>query len=145
MRKKLVIVISFLFLFLYSFSSIFWGDKNLGKGYFLWRDGRYKAIVYNPNSNTPDGGNPITIDNVVSLNYNKNYIIFKTNKFIKPSTEIKEYWIIDKSIQITINDYNDQNITDSLLKVNLLGPLDSTRFYKLIKERNIGLELKEVK
>ena len=134
-----------IFFFLFSCSYLYWGDENLGNGYFLSKDGKYQEIIYNPNKKTPDGGNPITTDNVVSLNYNNNYIIFKTNKYVKPSTEIKEYWIIDKSIPITIKNYNNQNTTDSLLKVNLIGPFDSIRFYKLIKERNIGLELKEVK
>lgn len=125
-------------------TSKFYGDEKLGAGYFLSKDGRYKAIDYSPDENYKgDGGYAVIKENVKSLNYNKSYIIVQTSRYEKPSNEVKEFWVIDKSVPINLKDFKNQDEFDKLLKVGLTGPLDSVQFYRLIQEKNIDLKFKD--
>jgi hypothetical protein len=126
-------------------TSNFYGDEKLGVGYFLYKKGRYKSINYTPDENYKgEGVSYIVIkEQVKKINYNKAYIIVQTSRYEKPSNEVKEFWVIDKSVPINLKDFKNQEEFDELLKVGLTGPLDSVQFYRLIQEKNIDLRFKD--
>lgn len=124
-------------------TSNFYGDEKLGSGYFLYRNGRYKAIDYSSDKNYKgDGGYAVIKENVKFFNYNKSHIIIQTVRYEKLSKEVKEFWVIDKSVQISLKDFKNQDEFDKLLKIGLTGPLDSVQFYRLIQEKDIDLKFK---
>lgn len=123
--------------------SNFYGDKNLGSGYFLWQDGRYKEIVFSTEKvYKGEVIYNVIEENVSNVNFNDSYIIVKTSKFIDPKTELTKFWVIDKTVSINLNNCHDQASCDKLLKINVTGPMDSISFYQKLKKLNIGLKFK---
>ena len=123
--------------------SKFYGDVNLGGNYILNRDGNYRAIMYNPNKK--NNGYGVINQNIRFVNYNDSFIIAKSIEYVKTEGLKLEYWIIDKRKPVILKNVNTQSSFDSLLRVNLTGPLDSLEFYRLLKINRIELELKEVR
>ncbi len=117
------------------FSCNFYGDKNLGNGYILARDGSYSEIDY--------GVYPVMHESVRYCNYNKSFIILMTTRSEKPPNVIREYWIIDKSIPVVLKDHVSQEEFNKLLRIGLTGPLDSLEFYRQLKNKKIDLQLNE--
>lgn len=122
-------------------TSKYYGDENLGAGYFLCKDGKYKSIDYSPDKNYKgDGGYAVIKENIKSINYNEYYIIILTSKYENITNEIKSYWIIDKAVPINITESKSQEDFNKLLKVGLTGPLDSLSFYQELEAKNINLK-----
>jgi hypothetical protein len=122
-------------------TSKYYGDENLGAGYFLSKDGKYKSIDYSPDKKYKgDGGYAVIKENIKSINFNESYIIILTSKHENITNEIKNYWIIDKAVPINITEFKNQNEFNRLLKVGLTGPLDSLGFYHELKVKNINLK-----
>lgn len=118
--------------------SNFYGDKNLGNGYYLWEDGRYKSIIFSPEKvYKGEGGYSVIKENVKNVYFNDSYIIVKTSKFMDSETELIKFWMIDKMVSVDLNNCHDQASCDKLLKSNVMGPMDSISFYQKLKERNI--------
>lgn len=125
-------------------TSIFFGDKKLGKGFYLVKYGRYQSIEYSPDENYKgDGGYSVIKEHVISYNYGKTHIIVKTSRYKNKTNEIREFWIIDKTIPINLKNYKNQEGFNKLLKVGLTGPLDSIEFYRQMKVKKIDLRFKE--
>jgi hypothetical protein len=122
-------------------TSTYFGDEKLGDGYFLCKDGKYKLIEYSPNENYKgDGGYTVISENVKKINFNKTHIIVLTLKYESPNNEIQNFWIIDKTIPVKITEIKDQDGFNKLLRVGLVGPLDSLDFYSQMKTKNINLK-----
>lgn len=119
--------------------SNFYGDENLGSGYFIWKDGRYKSIVYKSDESLSDGGYSVIEKNVLKAKSNESYLIVLTSDLQNTGEELHEYWLIDKTVLIDMDSCNDQASCDKLLKSNVTGPLDSLSFSKIIEKQNIHL------
>ena len=133
-------IIRFLLIMVFFIScSNFYGDEDLGNGYFLWKEGRYKKIVYNEDGTSGDGGYSVIKNNVINVKSNEHHIIVQTLDFEDSGQEVRKYWIIDKAVSINMDDCNNQESCDKTLKSNVTGPLDSLNFSKFIKKENIKL------
>jgi hypothetical protein len=105
-------------------------------------------------------------ENIIEYDFDNRWIIAKSKKYNYPleltktdngyvyskTTQLDSvsinYWIIDKSIPINLNDSNtferipEENYYYLIVKSGLTGPLDSLKFYNILRERNINLTLK---
>lgn len=86
-----------------------------------------------------DGAYSVIDNNVLKFNYNSSYIILNTFNYKNTGEESLDYWIIDKSIPVNMDDCNNQESCGELLKSNVEGPIDSLNFYRRLKERDIKL------
>jgi len=112
------------------------GDKDLGNGYYLFEDGPFTSIVYNNSPQYKSTGLEVIPFEVIKAKVVRNNIIaIRLNE----DNIVKSYWIIDRSISINLDDCNDQKSCDSVLRSNVLGPLDSITFYKEIANKDIIL------
>jgi len=71
---------------------------------------------------------------IVGYNFNTNWIVAKTDSNYYNGQDDYAYWIFRKHAFKTTN-------LDSIIKANLIGPLDSIKFYELLSEKNINLPL----
>jgi hypothetical protein len=71
---------------------------------------------------------------ILAYNFNAKWIIAKTDSSYLNGRNDFAYWIFKKPGYTTDN-------MDSIIKANLIGPLDSGEFYKLISEKYITLPL----
>jgi hypothetical protein len=107
-------------------------------------------------------------ENIIEYDFDDRWIIAKSKKdnylwgLIKPDSNYVyskrtqsdgfnlNYWIIDKSVLINLNDSNtfvkvlQKDYYYLIVKSGLTGPLDSLEFYNILKERNINLALKPI-
>ncbi len=112
------------------------GDKDLGNGYYLFEDGPFTSIVYNNSKQYKSTGLEVIPFEVTKTEVINNLVLaIRLNE----DNTVKSYWIIDKSIPIDINKCNDQNSCDSVLRSNVIGPVDSIAFYTEIANRNLIL------
>ena len=72
---------------------------------------------------------------IVAYNFNEKWIVAKSDSNYNSSRKDFAYWIFNKEFSSTKKDL------DESIKANLLGPLDSVSFYKLLSEKSIQLEL----
>ena len=122
-------------------TSSYFGDEKLGDGYYLCKDGRFKSIEFSPDENYKgDGGYPVISENVKKINFNSTHIIVLTSKYVSVNKEIRNFWIIDKTVPVKLTEYKNQEGFNKLLMVGLLGPLDSLDFYQIIRTKNINLK-----
>jgi len=110
--------------------------------------------------------NYVINENIIEYNFNDKWIIAKSKKnssleltltdkgyayllTTKPDSITNNYWIIDKSIPINLNDSNTfvrlqvKDYFYLIVKSGLTGPLDSLDFYSFLKARNIDIKFKE--
>ena len=112
------------------------GDIELGSGYYLFKDGPFTTIVYTKKKPYNSMGLPVLPYTVVESESNKRYIFAIT---LDDENVNKSYWAIDKSIPINLNDCSDQVSCDSLLRSNVVGPIDSITFYHQFRDMNVKL------
>jgi len=113
------------------------GDVVLGNGYYLFENGPFTSIVYDSSPKYQNKGLPVIPFEVVKQEANSNYIFAIT---LNDNNTVKSYWIIDKNIKIDLDDCSDQKSCDSLLQLNVSGPMDSINFYNTIAKKNITLK-----
>ena len=120
----------------------FYGDVDLGNGYYLWRDGKCEEVVYRLNNKNREYPIMCPIKMNVNSYYvndtsiyietlyyeNKNNIIRKVNKF----------YIIKKKT-LNIDKCDNQKQIDSLFKTIIVPIKDSISFYKILSDK--GFEL----
>ena len=75
---------------------------------------------------------------VIEFSFNTNWILAKTNT----SKLNSQFWIINKSVLETIDDYHD--LTTTVIQESVLGPLDSLTFEKEILFKKINLKLNKI-
>ena len=132
------IYVLLIFLFISSCSlSILLGDKNLGKGYFLFENGNFTCIVKSFKKTYKGGGLEIIPYQVTKYEFNKYYIIAIS---VEPKTNVRSFWIINKKIPINLNICRESANFDKALKSNVIGPIDSITFYKILYKENIKLK-----
>ena len=115
-------------------------DKNLGNGYYLFKDGVFTSIVYTTKLPYRGTGVEVIPYQVIKTDFNDRYIWAIT---LDDKHVVKSYWIIDKNIHISFADCHDQRSCDSLLRSNVVGPLDSLSFLNQLRERDITLKFKQ--
>lgn len=122
------------------------GSYKLGNGFYLMvgDSDEDKIVVYNPDlgclecchSGTriiPNENNMYN-ENIVRLEHSNDYIILKSYLINKKTFR---YWVIEKGFdedKISI-----ETINESYVK----GPLDSIKFYQLLEDKDIDLELND--
>jgi hypothetical protein len=112
----------------------FFGYKDLGNHYFLWKGDHYLySIIYSQNDQARVGGTLIIgpNKNVVKYNSNNEYIIAKTIAYKSELDSVSEFWIIDKKPILNFDKNDKANV--------LTGPLDSATFARKLKTGNILL------
>ncbi len=92
---------------------------DLGNHYYFIPDGKNSSIIKSNTKTYEHKGAEIIPPNVVKYQYDKVYIIAKS---IELSNLTEHYWIVNKE------------------RKDIDGPLDSTRFYQMLKERKIDLK-----
>jgi hypothetical protein len=135
MKRKLLWLIYAIFFHSCNLPILF-GDKELGAGYYYSEDGKLSTIIYSTKKPYKSSGLEVIPPQVVDFEYNNLYVIVKS---IDNQTKNEYYWIIDKKVRINLDDCNDKNSCDSLLKINVIGPLDSIWFRKEIDKSEITL------
>ena len=125
------------FLFLLSSCNLVFGDKELGRGYSVWNDGKLNSIVY---SDSHDSKVEVIPYNLVRVYYNNRYILAVTDSFINE----RYFWLIDKEKKINMDDCHDQKSCDSLKRSNVIGPLDSLSFENIIGAKVLSWNLKVI-
>ena len=76
MRKKILFII--LTAMVFASCGNYYGDENLGSGYFVWKDGRYASLVYNEDREDAEGGYTVIEENIIETKANEKYIIAKS-------------------------------------------------------------------
>ncbi len=137
MYKKVLFI--FLIVIYFLGCSSFYGDEQLGSGYFIWRDGRYASLVYNKDKKEADGGYTVIEENVIETKVNEKYIIVKSVKYNDKKQRVLSYWIIDKSKRLDFGKCKDQKSYNIVLKSNVIKKSDSLSFKKILKGQNIDL------
>lgn len=97
--------------------------EDLGNGYYYVGDGSESQILHSTKPNNYSFGITVVPQEVIAYNSNNSHIVAKSIVNEQGLQQTK-YWIIDKK-------NNNQIIT----------PLDSTSFSKMLKAANIHLEL----
>ena len=135
MPYKICISILGLFL-LKTFESCCFGNKNisLGNGFKLSEYSVKEVEIMYCLDNCCNSGYHVIPQTILAYNFNANWIIAKTDSSYYNGLNDFAYWIFKKTV-LTTNDM------DSTIKANLIGPLDSTKFYNLLLENNIKLQL----
>jgi len=137
MRKKILFII--LTAMVFASCGNYYGDENLGSGYFVWKDGRYASLVYNEDREDAEGGYTVIEENIIETKANEKCIIAKSVKYNNYKQRILSYWIIDKSKQLDMSKCKDQASCDAVLKPNLIKETDSLAFTKILKRQDIDL------
>jgi hypothetical protein len=97
-------------------------EKQLGKNLYLSEyDNVDRRILYSKERCTGNGIELIPMT-VTEFSYNTNWVLAKTNTRRANS----QYWIIDKSLLETINNYND--LTTNVIHESVIGPIVSLTF-----------------
>jgi hypothetical protein len=136
--KVMYIFLTTLFLLLNSCESLL-GYKNLGKGYFLYKEGNKTDIIYNDNPNEGRLGNgfPIIPATVTKVGFNEHYIIAQSTDY---KTKSKHFWIIEKDNPLSIKKCLASENFDNAIKSNVTGPLDLTSFLVQLDKKGIDLQ-----
>lgn len=119
-----------------TFSSCnFYGDVNLGNGYYLgYYNSKYREISYTDKN--IEGFYPVVKKHVISYAVNDSVIFIKTSDYIKEEI-IVEFYIIKKDEL----DIEQCNSADSLFNTITTLVKDSTIFHQILSDK--GLSLKE--
>jgi hypothetical protein len=82
-----------------------------------------------------NSGLTVVPNTVVAYNFDLNWIIAKSDPNFDSKEKKWEFWIFRKPQK-----GNTKNLYESI-QANLMGPLDSTMFYKMLSEKGITLQL----
>lgn len=123
------------------FSCNFYGDINLGDGYYLWRDGQYREIVYRPLKNNDKGAYSLLHRNVYSYSVTDSTIFIKTLSFVDEDNdkEISEYYLIKKK-KLYLEECINQKQIDSIINTIVISIEDSTSFYRILEKNKLTLK-----
>jgi hypothetical protein len=115
-------------------------ENNLGNNFYLSEyDNVDRRILYSEKS-CGNSGIEIVPMTVKEYAYDSNWIIAKSSP--SRQLEISRYWLVDKSFKVKIIQDNDSTI--NVIKSNVFGPFDSTKFFQLLLSKDIKLKLKKV-
>jgi len=145
--KTIIIPFMFVVLSLTScFGPKFWGDVDLGDNYILWRDGHYCSVDYVCKTRNSKNNIPLVLENVFQYAYNDSFIVAKTVHYQEPDICSINYWIILKSDSIMTLSCSraDFNEVDSILKKQIIGPIDSVKFHEEIQNYNFSFQFQKV-
>jgi hypothetical protein len=119
------------------FQSCCFSTRNtpLGNGFKLSEYSYRETSIMYCFDNCCNSGFTVVPQTIVAYNFDKNWIIAKTDSTYHNNQNDFAYWIFKKSISS-----NAQNMYDSI-KANLTGPLDSASFFRILTEKNIQMEL----
>jgi hypothetical protein len=123
-------------LLLTEFESCCPGSKNisLGDGFKLSEYSFREVEIMYCLDNCCNSGYHVISQTIVGCNFDSNWIIAKTDSSYNNGVNDFAYWIFEKTGFATDN-------MDSSIKANLIGPLDSMKFYNILLEKNIKLQL----
>ncbi len=85
--------------------------------------------------NCCNSGYTVIPNTVMAYNFDDNWIIAKNDSNFDNHRSDFAYWIFKKNFSSS-----KENMYDSI-KANLIGPLDSATFYKMLSKRSIHLQL----
>jgi hypothetical protein len=124
------------FFLLNSFESCCLGSKNisLGNGFKVSEFSVREVEIMYCLDNCCNSAYHVIPQTLVAYNFNANWIIAKTDSSYYNGLNDFAYWIFKKDAFSTKD-------LDSTIKANLIGPLDSMKFYNLLVEKNIKLQL----
>jgi len=141
-KSRIKVIISGIFILIFNsckmpIESRVKGDKDLGNGYYFFENEAFSCIVYDNSPKYQNKGLQVIPYEVVKAEANSNYILAMT---LNDDNTVNSYWIIDKKNKINLDDCYGQKSCDSVLRSNVLGPLDSITFFKEIENKDINLE-----
>ena len=116
----------------------FYGDVNLGNGYFLWRDGGYREVIYCFFQEKDEGGYSLMHENVLSYSVSDSLIFIKTINANVEDSEAYDYFMIKKKY-LNIKDCENQHQIDSVFKTIIIPLKDSNTFYQLLSINKLSL------
>jgi hypothetical protein len=82
-----------------------------------------------------NSGYTVVPETIVAYNFDENWIIAKSDSTYYNNQNDFAYWIFNRNISS-----NGRGMYDSI-KAHLIGPLDSTSFFRILSEKKIRLEL----
>lgn len=130
-------------------------EQDLGNNYILCADGE---IIYQPSDEKP--AEYVIPFGTARYGFDQRWIVVETktrsgfHQTLTQDTiagEVSNYWIIDKSILVdtdnpsTFEDIYYQGNTYSVIRKNLIGPLDSLSFEKEKQKRGIRVQFEKIK
>jgi hypothetical protein len=123
------------------FQSCCFSTKNtsLGNGFKLSEYSYKETSIMYCFDNCCNSGYTVVPQTIVAYNFDKSWIIAKTDSTYNNNQNDFAYWIFKKH-----SSSNAQSMYDSI-KVNLTGPLDSASFFKILTEKNIRMELVDLR
>jgi len=127
-----------IFISLISFQSCcLFGTKNtsLGNGFKISEYSHKELQIMYCYDNCCNSGLTVIPETLIAYNYDKNWIIAKSDSTYYNGQNDFAYWVFKKDTTSSKKDMSDR------IKANLIGPLDSTTFYRVISENNINLQL----
>ncbi|MEL7005209.1 MAG: hypothetical protein AAFN93_21105 [Bacteroidota bacterium] len=143
MKNRLAIIVGLFVAFTITSCSLsdLLGDKSLGGGYYLWKegkDGQSNCILLSTTERYKGTGLIVIPPTVIRTKHNKKVILVLSQNF---QSHEKEYWMINKETPIDLDICVDKKSCDSVLKSNVLGPLSYEDFINITMTKGIKLEL----
>jgi hypothetical protein len=119
------------------FQSCCFSSKNtsLGNDYKLSEYSHKETQIMYCFDNCCNSGYTVIPNTVIAYSFDDNWIIAKSDSSFDNHQNDFAYWIFKKKFSSS-----KENMHDSI-KTNLMGPLDSATFYKMLSDRNIHLQL----
>jgi acyl-CoA synthetase (AMP-forming)/AMP-acid ligase II len=116
------------------------GYDDLGSGYYFINDRSLSNIIYTGGEKYSGTGLEVIPPQVTHKASDENYIVAIS---YNSTTQLKNYWIIEKSKAPSIQDCNEAPDFQKALKSNVVGPLDSLEFRKNLEAFKADLDLNE--
>lgn len=113
------------------------GDQELGDGYFISYDGRFKVLVKDTQRKGDGSGTPLLrTENVLRFTYDSDYIIAVT---AAKEPGRRNFWFVDKNLGHQPDELEKEEATRALSSV--LGPMDSMAVAEHCMNRGIALQV----
>ena len=135
--KTIVRLITSIILFLCGCN--FYGDIDLGDGYYLWRDGRYKEISYRPSQGKNNQSYSLMHKNVSSYSFSDSAIFITSVRYLKNDKKSTEYYMIKKQKSLLDECVNNNQI-NSIVNSIVIPVKDSASFYAILKRQQLQLK-----
>jgi hypothetical protein len=125
------------FFLLSIFQSCSFGSKNtsLGNDFKLNEFSHKETQIMYCFDDGCNSGYTVIPNTVIAYNFDDNWIIAKSDSNFDNQRNDFAYWIFKKNFSS-----KKENMYDSI-KTNLIGPLDSATFYKMLPDKSIQLQL----
>jgi|SRR6185369_11033843 len=129
-------ILIFAFFLLNTFESCCLSSKtiSLGNGFKLSEYSVKEVEIMFCLDNCCNSAYHVIPQTIVAYNFNPDWIIAKTDSSYYNGLNDFAYWIFKKNAFTTAD-------IDSVIEANLIGPIDSMKFYNLLLENNIKLQL----